>query len=418
MRYFLIHVFGGTLLLIGILSHIVDTGSTAFTAMAPNTFGTIFILMGFLINAAAPPLSAWLSDAYPEASFSGAVFLSAFTTKAAVYVLLRGFPGSEVLIFIGVFMIFYGIIYALLENDMRRILAYSIVNQVGFMVTGVGIGTEMALNGVAAHAFTHIIYKGLLLMSAGSVLYMTGRRKCTDLGGLFQSMPLTAICSIIGALSISSFPLTSGFISKSMISQAAADESLTLVWFMLMAASAGVFLHAGIKFPWFVFFQKDSGLRPSDPPWSMRLAMILFASICIGLGVWPEYLYAMLPYEVTYVPYTVTHVVQMLQLLLFSGFAFFIMLPLMKRTLTITLDFDWTYRRFLALLLRRMFTIIWKIDGALRQAFLSKLDSGLSYLARRNVGASSLLSRDHPAGSMVIWVTVLLAIYLLMSFIG
>ena len=418
MRYFLIHVFGGTLLLIGILSHIVDTGSTAFTAMAPNTFGTIFILMGFLINAAAPPLSAWLSDAYPEASFSGAVFLSAFTTKAAVYVLLRGFPGSEVLIFIGVFMIFYGIIYALLENDMRRILAYSIVNQVGFMVTGVGIGTEMALNGVAAHAFTHIIYKGLLLMSAGSVLYMTGRRKCTDLGGLFQSMPLTAICSIIGALSISSFPLTSGFISKSMISQAAADESLTLVWFMLMAASAGVFLHAGIKFPWFVFFQKDSGLRPSDPPWSMRLAMILFASICIGLGVWPEYLYAMLPYEVTYVPYTVTHVVQMLQLLLFSGFAFFIMLPLMKRTLTITLDFDWTYRRFFALLLRRMFTTIWKIDGALRQAFLSKLDSGLSYLARRNVGASSLLSRDHPAGSMVIWVTVLLAIYLLMSFIG
>ena len=418
MRYFLIHVFGGTLLLIGILSHIVDTGSTAFTAMAPNTFGTICILMGFLINAAAPPLSAWLSDAYPEASFSGAVFLSAFTTKAAVYVLLRGFPGSEVLIFIGVFMIFYGIIYALLENDMRRILAYSIVNQVGFMVTGVGIGTEMALNGVAAHAFTHIIYKGLLLMSAGSVLYMTGRRKCTDLGGLFQSMPLTAICSIIGALSISSFPLTSGFISKSMISQAAADESLTLVWFMLMAASAGVFLHAGIKFPWFVFFQKDSGLRPSDPPWSMRLAMILFASICIGLGVWPEYLYAMLPYEVTYVPYTVTHVVQMLQLLLFSGFAFFIMLPLMKRTLTITLDFDWAYRRFFAILLRRMFTTIWKIDGALRQVFLSKLDSGLSYLARRNVGASSLLSRDHPAGSMVIWVTVLLAIYLLMSFIG
>ena len=417
MRYFLVHVFGGTLLLIGILSYIVDTGSTAFTAMEPNTFGTIFILMGFLINAAAPPLSAWLSDAYPEASFSGAVFLSAFTTKAAVYVLLRGFPGSEVLIFIGVFMIFYGIIYALLENDMRRILAYSIVNQVGFMVTGVGIGTEMALNGVAAHAFTHIIYKGLLLMSAGSVLYMTGRRKCTDLGGLFQSMPLTAVCSIIGALSISSFPLTSGFISKSMISQAAADESLTLVWFMLMAASAGVFLHAGIKFPWFVFFQKDSGLRPSDPPWSMRLAMILFAIICIGLGIWPEYLYAMLPYEVTYVPYTVTHVVQMLQLLLFSGFAFFIMLPLMKRTLTITLDFDWTYRRFFLLVLRRVFAIIWKVDEALRRLILSKLDSGLTYLAQKNVGASSLLSRDHPAGSMVLWVTVILAMYMLLSFI-
>ena len=86
-------------------------------------------------------------------------------------------------------MVFYGIVYAILENDMRRILAYSIVNQVGFMVTGIGIGTEMALNGAAAHAFAHIIYKALLLMSAGSVLYMTGRRKCTDLGGLFRTMP-------------------------------------------------------------------------------------------------------------------------------------------------------------------------------------------------------------------------------------
>ena len=164
------------------------------------------ILAGFLVNAGAPPLSAWLPDAYPESSWSGMVFLSAFTTKTAVYVLLRGFPGTELLIYVGLFMVFYGIVYAILENDMRRILAYSIVNQVGFMVTGIGIGTEMALNGAAAHAFTHIIYKALLLMSAGSVLYMTGKRKCTDLGGLFRTMPLTTVCGIVGALSISSFP--------------------------------------------------------------------------------------------------------------------------------------------------------------------------------------------------------------------
>ena len=416
MRYFLVHVFGGTLLLVGILAHIVDTGSTSFTAMEPNTFGTILILIGFLINAAAPPLSAWLSDAYPEASFSGAVFLSAFTTKAAVYVLLRGFPGAEILVFIGIFMIFYGIIYALLENDMRRILAYSIVNQVGFMITGIGIGTEMALNGVAAHAFTHIIYKALLLMSAGSVIYMTGKRKCTDVGGLFQSMPLTAICAIIGALSISSFPLTSGFISKSMISQAAADESLTAIWFLLMAASAGVFLHAGIKFPWFVFFQKDSGLRPSDPPWSMRLAMILFAGMCIGLGIWPEYLYAMLPYEVTYVPYTVTHVIHMLQLLLFSGFAFFIMLPLMKRTLTITLDADWLYRRLFPMLIKSTLSVVWRMDKVVRTVFLRTLNNGLDYVASKNSHLSNLLSRNYPSGSMVLWVAVILATYLLLSF--
>ena len=255
--------------------------------MALDTLPRWLILAGFLVNAGAPPLSAWLPDAYPESSWSGMVFLSAFTTKTAVYVLLRGFPGTELLIYVGLFMVFYGIVYALLENDMRRILAYSIVNQVGFMVTGIGIGTEMALNGAAAHAFTHIIYKALLLMSAGSVLYMTGKRKCTDLGGLFRTMPVTTVCGIIGALSISSFPLTSGFVSKSMISEAAGMQHLEWVWYLLAAASAGVFLHAGIKFPWFVFFQRDSGLRPDDPPWNMRAAMIFFAVLCIGIGVLP-----------------------------------------------------------------------------------------------------------------------------------
>ena len=345
MRYVLIHLLGGVILVIGIVAYAQETGSIEFIAMTPDSLGTWFILAGFLLNAGAPPLSAWLADAYPDASFSGMVFLSAFTTKTAVYALLRGFPGTELLIYIGLFMIFYGIIYALLENDMRRILAYSIVNQIGFMICGIGIGTELALNGATAHAFTHIIYKALLLMSAGSVLYMTGKRKCTDLGGLIQTMPFTASCGIIGALAISAFPLTSGFISKSMITQTAADNHMLMVWILLQAASAGVFLHAGIKFPWFVFFQKDSGQRPAEAPGNMRLAMLIFAFLCILLGVMPELLYWMLPYAVDYVPYTAPHVITQLQLLLFSGFAFFVMLPWMQRTLTISLDFDWFYRK-------------------------------------------------------------------------
>ena len=344
-RYLLVHLFGGMLLMAGIAGHVGATGSIAFEAMRPDTVAKGLILAGFLLNAGAPPFSAWLPDAYPEASWSGMVFLSAFTTKTAVYALLRGFPGAEILVAIGLFMIFYGIVYAILENDMRRILAYSIVNQVGFMVVGAGLGTEMAVNGAAAHAFTHIIYKALLLMSAGSVLLQTGRRKCTDLGGLIQSMPLTAWCGIVGALAISSFPLTSGFVSKSMITQDAADQHLAAVWLLLNAASAGVFLHAGIKFPWFVFFQKDSGLRPPDPPAPMRAAMLLLAFFCIALGVAPGPLYALLPHPVQYVPYTAGHVVAQLQLLLFSGLAFFLLLPWLKRTLTITLDLDWSYRR-------------------------------------------------------------------------
>jgi multicomponent Na+:H+ antiporter subunit D len=413
MRYLMIHLFGGTLLMAGIASHVVTTGSLDFAPMRPDTLATGLMLAGFLLNAGAPPLSAWLPDAYPESSWSGMVILSAFTTKAAVCVLLKGFPGVELLVWLGLYMIFYGIIYALLENDMRRILAYSIINQVGFMVAGIGIGTEMALNGAASHAFAHIIYKALLLMSAGSVLYMTGRRKCSDLGGLFQSMPLTTICGIIGALSISSFPLTSGFISKSMISQAAADLRLETVWFLLVAASAGVFLHAGIKFPWFVFFQKDSGLRPRDPPASMQIAMVLLAVICIGLGIAPQPLYALLPFPVDYVPYTAGHVLSTLQLLLFAGLAFFLMLPMMKRTLTITLDFDWFYRRLGRRVIARMADAILAADHRLRHAARGTIVTIINQV-RRHHGPAGALARTVSAGNMVFWVVVVLASYLLL----
>ncbi len=417
MRYVLVHLFGGVVLMAGIVWHVTETGSLEFQAMAADGPARWLILAGFLINAGAPPLSAWLPDAYPEASFSGTVFLSAFTTKTAVYVLLRGFPGEEILIVVGIYMIFYGIIYALLENDIRRILAYSIVNQVGFMVTGIGIGTEMALNGAAAHAFTHIIYKALLLMSAGSVIYMTNKRKCTDLGGLFRTMPLTMVCGIIGALAISSFPLTSGFISKSMISQAAADGNMMTVWMFLAAASAGVFLHAGIKFPWFVFFQKDSGLRPTDPPGNMRIAMVLMATLCIGLGVWPDPLYAILPYPVDYVPYTADHVLKMVQLLLFSGLAFFLLLPMMKRTLTITLDVDWFYRRVGVAMARALARIISSAMKQIEATVNTGLSSALRLVFHFN-GPNSALARTALVGSMVQWVIVLLGVYLALFLIS
>jgi len=416
LRYAAIHFLGGVLLMAGFAGEVAATGSISFEKMSLDSIARWLILAGFLVNAGAWPLSSWLPDAYPESSWSGMVFLSAFTTKTAVYVLLRGFPGTELLIYVGLFMVFYGIIYAILENDMRRILAYSIVNQVGFMVTGIGIGTEMALNGAAAHAFTHIIYKALLLMSAGSVLYVTGKRKCTDLGGLFRTMPLTAICGIIGALSISSFPLTSGFVSKSMISEAAGMQGLQTVWLLLAAASAGVFLHAGIKFPWFVFFQKDSGLRPPEPPWNMRAAMILFAALCIGIGVLPGPLYALLPYKVDYVPYTGAHVVFYLQLLLFSGLAFFLMLGWLKRTLTITLDIDWFYRAFGA------------AAGRLLNAWMDTAWSGLVGIVRRGTlgmqsrlqqysGPDGALARTWSTGSMAFWTIVMLGAYMVLSYL-
>ena len=414
IRYAIMHLLGGVILKVGIEGVMVHTGSIDVQPMLATNFDTWMILIGILINAAAPPVSAWLSDAYPESSPTGSVFLSAFTTKTAVLALILLFPGEPVLIGIGLFMIMYGIIYALLENDVRRILAYSIVNQVGFMVCAVGIGTQMALNGAAAHAFAHILYKALLFMSAGAVIYRTGFSKCTDLGGLFRTMPLTAVCGIVGALAISGFPLTSGFTTKTMISQAAADESLVFVYFMLAAASAGVFLHAGIKFPWFVFFQKDSGLRPKDAPWNMAAAMVLLSALCILLGVFPDLLYAYLPYPVEYVPYTAGKVLFYLQLLLFSGLAFFLLLPLMKRTLTISLDTDWVWRVLLFRTASATYAAITLLGAALQTHVgkgLGTLRAHAESLFGVQLTRAGVFARAWSIGTTALWIAVLLTAY-------
>lgn len=424
IRYAIMHLLGGVVLKVGIEGVVIGTGSIQISPMLATDFSSWMILIGILINAAAPPVSAWLSDAYPESSPTGSVFLSAFTTKTAVLALILLFPGEPVLIGVGLFMVMYGIIYALLENNVRRILAYSIVNQVGFMVCAVGIGTQMALNGAAAHAFAHIIYKALLFMSAGVVIYRTGKSNCTELGGLFRTMPLTAACGIIGAMAISSFPLTSGFVTKSLISQAAIDENLIWVYMLLTAASAGVFLHAGIKFPWFVFFQRDSGLRPKDAPWNMGLAMIIFSALCILLGVFPEWLYPLLPYTVDYEPYTNSKVLFYLQLLLFSGLAFFVLLPLMKRTETVTLDTDWLWRRAAPALIRLAERGFQWLDSAVKrgqsrlQRFLQRLI--VRYLGQPHTADSEedgLFARSWPIGTTALWIAGLLSTYVLLYYL-
>ncbi|MGK2927411.1 MAG: Na(+)/H(+) antiporter subunit D [Lysobacterales bacterium] len=425
IRYAIMHLLGGVILKVGIEGVMVHTGSIDVQPMLANNFDTWMILIGLLINAAAPPLSAWLSDAYPESSPTGSVFLSAFTTKTAVLALILLFPGEPVLIGIGLFMVMYGILYALLENDIRRILAFSIVNQVGFMVCAIGIGTQMAINGAAAHAFAHIIYKALLFMSAGVVVYRTGYNKCSEVGGLFRTMPLTAVCGIVGALAISGFPLTSGFTTKTMISQAAADESLVTVYFLLAAASAGVFLHAGIKFPWFVFFQRDSGLRPKDAPWNMAAAMVFFSLLCILFGVAPELLYRYLPYPVDYQAYTASKVVFYLQLLLFSGLAFFLLLPLMRRTETISLDSDWLWRVALFRSAAAVRVLLQRASALLGRGADSAL-ARVERKARAWFGGTpeddgrphGVFARAWPIGTTALWIAVLLTAYVFFYYLG
>jgi len=348
-RYVLVHVFGGLCLLAGIVLYIQQTGSTALGKMVLGDLSTWLIFIGIAVNAAIPPLHPWLQDAYPEATVTGAVFLSAFTTKSAVYVMARTFPGTELLIYLGAFMTILPVFYAEVENDIRRVLSYSLMNQVGFMMCGIGIGTHLAINGAVSHAFCHILYKALLFMSAGAVLQVTGKIKCTDIGGLYRTMPLTCLFCIIGAASISAFPLFSGFVSKSMIISAAGNNHLAIVWLMLQFASAGVIAHAGIKVPFFTFFGHDSGIRAKEPPVNMLIAMGLAAFLCIFLGVFPQWLYGILPYQdVVYHPYTGAHVVFQLQLLLFGIFAFYLLLKsgyYPSEVRAINLDTDWFYRK-------------------------------------------------------------------------
>jgi multicomponent Na+:H+ antiporter subunit D len=414
-RYAVIHLLGGVLLMAGIAGHVAEAGTTAFVPMTLDSPAHWLIIAGFLINAGAPPLSAWLPDAYPQASYSGTVFLSAFTTKVAVYVLLRGFPGADILVPIGLIMVFYGIVYGVLENDIRRILCYSLVNQVGFMITAIGIGTPMAVNGAAAHAFTHIIYKALLLMSAGSVIFMTGRRKCTELGGLYRSMPVTAACGIVGGLSISAVPLTSGFVSKSMIAEGAAQAHMAVTWLLVTAGAVGVFIDIGLKWPAYIFFGKDAGIRAADPPLAMRAAMIFFAAICLAIGIFPGPFYALLPFPVDYEPYTLPHVLPIVVLLAFAALAFFMVRPFLKPSDTIILDTDWFWRRAGRAAMERLYRRGMRAALVLRQRRLRAAERFINAIYRHG-GPTGVLARTWPTGSMALWAVFLLGAYLILYY--
>jgi multicomponent Na+:H+ antiporter subunit D len=275
--------------------------------------------------------------------------MCALTTKSAVYLMARTFPGTELLIWLGAVMTVVPLFYGILENDVRRVLAYIIINQVGFMMCGIGIGTQLAINGAVSHAFCDILYISLLFMAAGSVLHMTGEIRCTGLGGLYKTMPLTCLFCMIGAASISGFPLFNDFISKSMIISAAAHEKLSVIWLILEFASAGVLLHVGIKVPFFTFFGHDSGIRTKEPPLNMLLAMGIAAFLCIAIGLFPGHLYDLLPYQgVHFTPYTAAHVTGELQLVMFGGLAFLLLVrsgyyPAEMRATN--LDIDWFYRK-------------------------------------------------------------------------
>ncbi len=427
MRYILIKVLSGVLLLVGAIIFINETGSARFSDIGLDHDGILgigawLIFIAFGIKCAFPFAHNWLTDAYPEATPTGTVFLASFTTKVAVYTLARGFAGEEILVWIGVTMACFPIFYAVIENDLRRVLAYSMINQIGFMVVGVGIGTSLALNGAVAHAFNDVIFKGLLMMSMGAVLHMTGRINGSDLGGLYKSMPKTTILCIVGAASISAFPLFSGFVSKSMIMSAAIAQDYDVVWLLLLFAAAGVFHHAGIKIPYFAFFAHDSGIRTSEPPKNMLIAMAIAATLCVVIGTFPaQTVYALLPYNASYSPYDVTHVLTQLQLLFFSAMAF---VWLNRKNMyppelpSTNLDTDWLYRKlapnFVVAINRTITNGMSSIERRVT-SYIKQL-IGHSY-DEENEQPKGYFSRLWPTETMVVWVALMLAGILVLYYV-
>lgn len=351
MRYLLMQVGSGVLLLAGAVMLWRDGTGLTIQAIDALTPAGLCLLIAFGIKAAFPLVNGWLQDAYPEASVTGTVMLSAFTTKLAIYMLALCFAGFTPLIYIGAVMAVLPVFFAAIENDLRRVLAYSLNNQLGFMVIGIGIGTQLAINGTVAHAFASTIYQGLLFMALGAVLHRTGTAKASELGALWKSMPLTAIFCTVGALSIISFPLFSGFVTKSFTLGAVAKEGYFFVWLAMVFATVGAVQHIFVKAVYLPFFGPAAKpVKAQEAPLGMLIAMGLAATLCLGIGVYPEPLYALLPYGARYEVWKTGYVLGELQLLFFAGLGFVV---LSMRGLypvavdTSVLNTDWLFRRAL-----------------------------------------------------------------------
>lgn len=416
MRYLLMQVASGVILLGGAVLLWHQGDGLSIQALSADNLAGMLVLLAFGIKAAFPFLNGWLQDAYPEASITGTVILSAFTTKLAIYMLALCFRGLEPLIWIGAVMTLFPVFFAVIENDLRRVLAFSLNNQLGFMVVGIGVGTDLAINGTVSHAFAHIIYKALLFMTMGAVLLRTGTAKASELGGLWRNMPLTTIFCIIGAVSISSFPLFSGFVTKSLTIGAAAKEGYFWVWMALIFASAGVLEHSGIKIPYFAFFGHDRKFQVKEAPLNMLVAMGIAAGLCVAIGIFPQMLYGLLPYEVTYKVWDAGHVLGELQLLLFAVLAFVI---LMVRGLyppeidSTVLNTDWFIRRAIPratmAIARPVLTLWFAAVQSAQGLIMQVLHKGEQ--ASRNSGLVSGISTTGAAAGVFLAVFALLMLF-------
>ncbi len=414
LRYLLYHLIGGLLLLFGVLGHWAGGGGLEFNLLQLDNLWAWLILIAFVINAGVPPFHTWLPDAYPTASVSGIVYLGAFTTKASVYVLARGFAGAEVLMWAGAVMALYGVVYATFQNDMRRLLSYHIVSQVGYMVCAVGIGGAHGVNGATAHAFAHIMYKSLLLMGAGALMFATGKERLSDLAGgeLYRRLPISLVLYLIGALSISGVPLFNGFISKAIITHGLDEIGQSTAYLMLTVASVGTFLSVALKLAYYAWFGTPQPNRVAqyqsvqEVPRSMQAGMGILALICVAMGIAPGLFNTFLPYPESLAFYKFDKVLTTLNLFIGTGLGFLWLAPYLQPKPKGVLDLDWVYRRGLYPV------VVWVVPlfrSASRRAgrltFARALAKMRDWIEARSAGSFSV-------SDAIVWIALFLLIYI------
>lgn len=419
-RYLIMHILGGTFLLAGIAGTIMDSGIAAFPSFQlgwhwPQTsteWSAWLMLLGVMVNLAAPPFSAWLPDSYPAASPFGMVALSAFTTKSAVFVLMMIFAGSAPLIAIGLFTLLYATLMALMQSHLRRHLAYCIVAQVGVMVMGVGIGTEAALTAVAILAFCHIGYKGLLIAAAGSIIHQTGKYRMGDLGGLWRQMPVTAGAIILGAASMAALPITGAFVGKHLL-----VESLIALgqpfykWFFVGIAGIAVYL----LFPWFSLSGKSKNPQAKEVPIETQLCYGIFGFMALAPGLYPDFLSFLMPGRPDIAMSDAAAIFNQLTMIVCACGAFLLLLPWLKRDKGLILDFDWLYRVLLPHLLT-LINQLYKAAESRAASLLRIFNAANKQWLTRFFAEGGSLTRPQSIGISTTIASGLLLVFLLLFY--
>lgn len=418
IKYFYFHLISGSLVMFGIaMGGLAGKDFDGVVLTNTNEPYTLLILLGVLINAAVPPLHSWVPDVYPKSSPVANVFLSAFTTKAAVYVLIKFFTALNPLIYIGAVMAIYGVLFAMKSNNIRQLLSYHIVSQVGYMITGVGIGTSFSIDGSTAHAFSHILYKGLLFMTASSLIYATGKEKISQLGGLLKKTPLIFVCFVVGALSIAGAPGFNGFISKSMIVESAHIAHLDKILIALNVASVGTFLSIGLKMGWFLFFGKSTA-SVKNLPTNMSLAMILSSLLCISFGVKPSLLYGLLPGKAliegsVYNPWEKIHVIHSLETLGVAILIFLIFKKQIKPKDKEIKEFGYFYSKILNSFLNTLISFSQKTSKSIEFEVSKIVEASKQDISSEN----STIIGENPSKMATLGERLLTALFLVLVFL-